>query len=582
MQIPGGNGQQNQQPESSPDSAKKPFGPVLFGLAAAFVIIFFLLKQDKQAPVTAPETQTPAQPAANSTGPKPILPLAKAGDGRQSPLSQIDNMKVGREVAQQVCSTCHIFPEPDIADRFTWANEILPRMNDWLGYGTVNWKNEPGGDQVIASGKVPTSPVISFVDYKIIHSYYLGTAPIKAKPQPPKPEVQIGLKHFRIRQTNYRLGQPMTTLVKIDEKEHVIFVGDGQTKKLGIVRADGTVAASLDMPNPIVHLQPRTDGYIATMIGSVFPSDKAEGEIVRLLGPNNSAKNASDVTKVLLTGLRRPVETVVADLNQDGREDLVIATYGNILGRFSWYEQKPDGSYEEHILSDRPGAVGAKVYDFDGDGRPDIVVAMAQAQEGITLFLNRGNGKFEEKIITQQHPAWGTSHIELVDFDKDGKADLLVTNGDNGDTSMFSNCLKPYHGIRLYQNDGKGNFHEAWFYPMYGAYRAIAKDFDLDGDMDVAAIAFFPDYLGSFKESFTYLENIGNNQFKPYTFTESIAGRWITMDAGDIDGDGAPDIVLGAFNRSFADVPELLGKTWEEKGPSIMILENTIKQKPGK
>ncbi len=576
MQIPGGNSRPDKQPEPPATSSPKPVGPVIFGLAAALIVVYLLLNSGK------PVQETSESEVASTTTNKGILPIQKAGEGRASPLSQIDNLKVSREVSQQVCSTCHLYPEPDIADRFTWANEILPRMNEWLGYGTVNWTNEPGGDQVVASGKVPTSPVISFIDYKIIHSYFLGASPLKAKPQPPKPEVQIGLRHFKVRQSNYRYGQPLTTLVKIDEKEHLIFVGDGQTKKLGLVRADGTVAASLEMPNPIVHLLQRPEGYYASMIGSIFPSDRAEGQVVRLQGPGQGAQNSTDVTKVMLTGLRRPVETVVADLNQDGREDLVVATYGNILGRFSWYEQKPDGAYEEHILLDRPGAVGVKVHDFDGDGRPDIVVAMAQAQEGISLFLNRGNGKFEEKIITQQHPAWGTSHMELVDFNQDGKPDLLVTNGDNGDTAMFSNCLKPYHGVRLYQNDGNGKFHEAWFYPMYGAYRAIARDFDLDGDIDVAAISFFPDYLGSFKECFTYLENVGNGKFKASTFTESIAGRWITMDVGDLDGDGDPDIVLGAFNRSFADIPELLGKTWEERGPSIMILENTSRQGPVK
>lgn len=573
MQIPGGNNQQDQPNEAPAEASQKPIGPVLFGLAAALIIVVFLLRTEKNATENSP--QLPAnQPTTEKPAGKNSLPT----ESRFNPLTKVDDLKVSREVAKQVCSSCHLFPEPEIADRFTWSNEILPRMNDWLGYGNVNWKNEPGGDDIIASGKIPTSPIISFVDYKMIHSYYLGASPLKAKPQPPKPELTIGLKHFRIRQSNYRLGQPMTTLVKIDEQEHVVFVGDAHAKKLGVVRADGSVAASLDMQNPIVHMLKRPEGYYTTMIGSVFPSDKAEGEIVLLQGPKSKTQTTAEIAQPIMRGLRRPVETVVADLNQDGRDDLVVATYGNIVGRFSWYEKKADGSYEEHILLDRPGAVGCKVYDFNGDGRPDIVVAMAQAQEGISLFLNRGNGKFEEKIITQQHPSWGTSHIEVVDFDKDGKPDLLVTNGDNGDTSMFSNCLKSYHGIRLYHNDGNGNFHEAWFYPMYGAYRAIASDFDLDGDMDVAAISFFPDYLGAFKECFTYLENIGDNKFKPYTFTESIAGRWITMDVGDLDGDGAPDIVLGAFNRSFADIPELLGKTWEERGPSIMILENTIKK----
>jgi hypothetical protein len=69
--------------------------------------------------------------------------------------------------------------------------------------------------------------------------------------------------------------------------------------------------------------------------------------------------------------------------------------------------------------------------------------------------------------------------------------DLLYTNGDNAD---YSNSLKRYHGIRLFQNDGNFKFRQVWFYPLYGATKAVARDFDGDGDLDVAGIAFYPDF----------------------------------------------------------------------------------------
>ncbi|MCD6051015.1 MAG: repeat-containing protein [Verrucomicrobia bacterium] len=566
MRIPGGTEESVEAGPTSEPPGNKPLAPIIMGVVGALLVVYVLIFRQPSQPVTETDKEILA------TGPsKQGSPFEKAGD-----------LKVGRELALQVCGSCHIFPEPDVADRFTWASEILPRMDDWLGYGRVGWTNEPGGDQVLASGKVPKEPMIDFADYKIIHTYYLATAPLTPLPQPAKPQITIGLKQFRIRDTTYRNGKPVTTLVKIDEQAKLLLIADSETKKLAVLKPDGTLAASLDMPNPIVHLLERPDGYYGTMIGSVYPSDLAEGQVVRLKGPNSGAKDSSEVTKVLLTKLRRPVESMVADLNQDGREDLVVATYGNILGSFAWYEQKADGTYQEHMLMDRPGAVGAKVHDFDGDGRLDIMVLMAQAREGLFLLRNQGQGQFEEKAITEKHPAWGMSHLEMVDFNKDGKPDLLVTNGDNGDTGMFAICTKPYHGIRLYLNDGGGKFHEAWFYPLHGAYRALARDFDLDGDQDIAAISFFPNYLGSFKESFTYLENLGGLKFSPSTFPESISGRWITMDAGDWDGDGDADIVLGAFNRSFGDLPQLLGDTWEERGPSILMLENTVRSAPKK
>lgn len=483
----------------------------------------------------------------------------------------------GRELAQQLCGTCHLFPEPDVADQFTWANGILPRMSYWLGYDTVNWTNEPGGAQVLASGKVPKDPLINFVELKLIQNYYLGSAPGQPLPQAPKPELRSGLSHFRVRPSTYRTHQPLITLVKIDEKSRRLLIGDDKVKKLVVLKPDGTIAATMDMPNPIVHLLERPDGLQASLIGSVYPSDLAQGQLVHVPYRATSGQSPRELQKILLPDLRRPVASAVADFNGDGREDLVVASYGNILGQFSWYEQKPGGDYEEHVLLDRPGAVGVDVHDFDGDGRPDILVLMAQAKEGISLFLNRGQGQFEEKVVVQKHPAWGFSHLELVDFNQDGQPDLLVTNGDNGDNIMFPNCPKPYHGVRLYLNEGTGQFREAWFYPLYGAYRALARDFDLDEDLDLVAVAFFPDYFGASKESFVYLENRGGMSFAASTFVQSLSGRWITMDAGDLDGDGDADIVLGAYNRSFGDVPKTLTKSWEEKGSSIILLENTVR-----
>ena len=102
--------------------------------------------------------------------------------------------------------------------------------------------------------------------------------------------------------------------------------------------------------------------------------------------------------------------------------------------------------------------------------------------------------------------------------------------------------------MRIYLNDGSWNFKESWFFPLNGAFKAVAADFDGGGDLDIAAISYFPDYDKSPEESFVFLENIGTKshlEFKPHTFPDSARGRWLTMDVGDVDGDGDLDIVLG-------------------------------------
>ena len=161
----------------------------------------------------------------------------------------------------------------------------------------------------------------------------------------------------------------------------------------------------------------------------------------------------------------------------------------------------------------RPGAVQVRVHDINHDTLPDIFVMMAQSQEGLYLFENEGKAKFKMQTIVEKHPAWGFAGFELADMNGDGKTDIITANGDNGDLPLPH---KSYHGLRIYLNDGKGNFGESWFYPMEGAYKALPADYDEDGDRDLAAIAYYPDFEGGVPESFVFIKNKGNKKIFPY------------------------------------------------------------------
>ena len=148
-----------------------------------------------------------------------------------------------------------------------------------------------------------------------------------------------------------------------------------------------------------------------------------------------------------------------------------------ITPKLAWYSDcKIDG---ENILSNVPGARKVEIGDFNKDGKPDIMVLMNPGWEEVDLY-NQGKGKFKEKKLLRFPPVFGVSYFELADFNKDGYPDILLTNGDNWD---YSRINKNYHGVRIYLNDGKYNFKEHWFFPLYGASKAIARDFDNDGDI---------------------------------------------------------------------------------------------------
>ena len=85
-----------------------------------------------------------------------------------------------------------------------------------------------------------------------------------------------------------------------------------------------------------------------------------------------------------------------------------------------------------------------------------------------------------------------------------------------------------------------------FFLEQHGAFKAKVEDFDLDGDLDIAAISYFPDYQNRPEESFVYYEHMGNFEFQAFSFEQQASSKWLTMETGDIDGDGDQDLMLGS------------------------------------
>lgn len=495
-----------------------------------------------------------------------VSPAALSQDAAPRPASA----NRGGELARTACATCHLFPAPDLLDKKTWRDETLPRMKIRIGLSPREMEVHPEGKVIMATGRVLAKPLVSQKEWNQIVDYYVSESPEKAVPQAPRPEIAIGLKSFKVEPALFRFSPPLTTLVQIDPLRRQILLGDERSGSLETLDGRGRRLASVALGNTAVSFGETGNGAYLALIGSFMPSEETLGGIAFLEGSANGWRPPLTLVK----DLPRTTHVVAVDLNGDGRLDLVASIFGNNVGRFSWFENKGGGEYLEHVLLPKPGAIRSVCEDFTGDGLPDIAVLVAQETEALYLFTNLGQGRFESRVVFQKHPLFGHTYFEAADFNGDGKKDFLVTNGDNGE---YPSPAKNYHGVRIYLNKGDNRFEESYFFPMNGAFKAMARDFDGDGDLDIAAISFFPDYEKSPRECFVYLENKGNLRFVPSTFAECVSGRWLTMDCADLDGDGDVDIVLGSHIRGPGSVPVFLTQQWEKKGPSCLILRNQLR-----
>jgi hypothetical protein len=474
----------------------------------------------------------------------------------------------GEAAAHAQCATCHKFPPPDVLPRSVWRDEIA-RM-----FAIRSNLPEPRGPQGTAARLVRLPE-----DWQAIAAYYDANAPERLPPPDAWPAPEDG-SMFRKRvvsapQAAFPAAIANIRLVDLEHDGRLTMVlsdmRNGTVYKARAYEARPVFVALATLSNP-AHIDPiDLDGdgildFLVADLGRFVPSDHHFGAVTWLRGQKDGT-----YLPTTLGGWPRVADVEAADFDGDGRADLAVAAFGwRRTGELAILKNEAASSglpsFGRSRIDGRAGAIHAIPVDLNGDHRPDIIALFAQEHETVVAFLNAGGMHFDPQVIyAAPHPNWGSSGIEVVDLDRDGDADVLVTNGDAFDDDL----LKPYHAIQWLENRGTFPFTAHLLATMPGVSRAQAVDLDGDGDLDIVACALVPsDAVDTGTQpSVVWLEQTSPGRFDRHVLEVGLA-RHATLDVGDIDHDGDIDIVVGNFNAPGQGTVEIFENLRAQRAPS--------------
>jgi FG-GAP-like repeat/Bacterial Ig-like domain (group 3) len=253
------------------------------------------------------------------------------------------------------------------------------------------------------------------------------------------------------------------------------------------------------------------------------------------------------------SGAFGPNSIAVADLNSDGRPDLVLANcsltsvfgecgggggvvsvlLGNGDGTFQTAATYSSGGYEVQEATSFTVAIA----DINGDGKPDLIVANSCGQpcqfygEGsVGILEGNGDGTFQP-VVTYDSGAYNAHSVEAVDLSGDGKPDLVVGGCMPGDGV----CGVVQDGVvSVFLADGHGSFQPPLTFDSGGvdAVAVAIADLNGDGKLDLA--------VTNYNSPVEVLLGNGDGTFQSSLGYEG-SGRAVAI--ADLNGDGQPDLV---------------------------------------
>jgi hypothetical protein len=310
--------------------------------------------------------------------------------------------------------------------------------------------------------------------------------------------------------------------------------GDGTFKPVRSFGSGGYGATS------VVIADLNGDGIPDVLVANTCASssDCTSGTVSVLLGKGNGAFK-SPVT--YRSGGQVAVSIAVADVNGDGKLDLLVANQGgesNGDGLVSVFLGNGDGTFQAPATYDAGDSVTSSlaVADFNSDRKADLVVANS-GHATVNVLLGNGDGTFQGAVV---YGAGGDipAAVAVADLNGDGKRDIVVAN-------WYSGTLAVLLG------NGNGTFQAAVPYSSGGSSPGslVIADINGDGKLDLVAAN-----CGSSQNGYgcgetngvvSVLLGNGDGTFQPAVAFSSGGFNDISVAVADLNGDGKPDLLVG-------------------------------------
>ena len=310
---------------------------------------------------------------------------------------------------------------------------------------------------------------------------------------------------------------------------------------------------------------------LVACMGEVYPNNDKIGSV--LIFQNDGHQHFTK--HIIADHICRVTDVQAADINHDGKLDLVLAQFGYDQGEVQWMENLGNWQFRSHHLLELSGPINVCVADFSGTGHPDIAANFSQQWEEIILFQNDGTGNFTHKVLWgSTNEDWASSNMTVCDLNGDGRPDLLFSNGDGfGPTTQPG--PRPWHGVNWLENLGGGFFRYHRVGDLAGCFSPVAVDLDGDGLMDVVAVSAFNDWTNPQAQSLVWFRQEKNGTFTPHVLAH-VPTHLLTLAAVDLDNSGKPSLVTGAFFYAppYTELSRVLW--WKRTG----ISDQALKFKP--